>query len=52
MRKRVGGDGAGVESALNGSSLLPYPGPSPDAVISAAMTNPPVLFAAIVPIHN
>jgi hypothetical protein len=52
LRKQFGGDGPGVESAGNGSSLLPYPVPSPDAVISATTMNPPVLFSAMEPVHS
>jgi hypothetical protein len=52
MHERIGGNGASVESAGNGSSLLPSLAPSPSSSISAAMTKPPVLFAALESIHS
>jgi hypothetical protein len=52
LRAQIGGDGASVESAGNGSSMLPYLAPSPNSNISAMMMKPLVLVAAAASIHS
>ena len=52
MHEWIGGNGASVESAGNGSSLLPSLAPSPNSNIGAAMTKPLVPFAALGSIHS
>jgi len=52
MHERIGGNGASVESAGNGSSLLPSSRAIAEFNIGATMTKPPVLFSALGSIHS